>query len=128
MAMRKIIKTQIVQWKSNAEFAVINELKNKDWDVIISIVNYGDYQNTKTFTCKDLKEANSLLLKGDEIVKYEFRIWEDDKTNSYNIDTKEISYRSYVIKANSEDEAKQKISKGDCVTEIEIISITKNEK
>ena len=123
--MRKIIKTQTVQWKSNAEFAVINELKNKDWDVIISIVHYGDYQNIKTFTCKDLKEANSLLLKGDEIVKYEFRIWEDDKINTYNIQTKEISYKSYAIRANSEDEAKQKISKSDITTEIEIISVTK---
>lgn len=125
--MRKIIKTQIVQWKSNAEFIAADSLVDKDWDVIISVVNFGDYQNTKQFTCKNLDEANSILRKGDEIVKYEFRLWDDDGLNSYNIDTKEIHYRTRVIKAKNEDEAREKV-KGDRITEIEIISITKNER
>lgn len=127
MDMRKIIKTQIVQWKSNAEFIAADSLVDKDWDVIISVVNFGDYQNTKQFTCKNLDEANSILRKGDEIVKYEFRLWDDDGLNSYNIDTKEIHYRTRVIKAKNEDEAREKV-KGDRITEIEIISITKNER
>lgn len=126
--MRTIIKRQIIHWKSNAEFAVNNELKDKDWDVIVSIINSGDYQNIKQFTCKNLNEAKSILKPGDEIVEYEFRLWDDDNLNSYNIDTKEIFYRSYVIRAKSEEEAIQKVSKGDCTTEIEIISVTKNER
>lgn len=126
--MRTIVKRQTVQWKSNAEFIVENELKDWDWDVIVSVVNYGDYQNIKQFICKNLNEAKLILLKGDEIVEYEFRLWDDDGLNSYNIDTKEIFYRSYVIRAKNEEEAKQKISKGDCTTEIEIISVTKNER
>lgn len=128
--MRTIVKTQIVQWKSNAEFVVENELKGKgweDWDVRVSIINNGDYQNTKQFTCKNLDEANQLLNKGDEIVKYEFRLWDDDGLNSYTIDTKETHYRTRVIKAQNEDEAREKV-KGDRITEIEIISITKNER
>jgi hypothetical protein len=130
MDMRTIVKTQIVQWKSNAEFIVENELKGKgwdDWDVRVSIINNGDYQNIKQFTCKNLDEANQLLNKGDEIVKYEFRLWDDDGLNSYTIDTKETHYRTRVIKAKNEDEAREKV-KGDRITEIEIISITKNER
>lgn len=134
---RKIIRTQVLLFQSNAEFVVENQLQGKDWDVVVSIVTLGDYENVKQFTCKNLTEANALLGKGDEIAKYEFRIWgkeeclsenniEEATENSYTIDVREIFYRSYVVRAKSKEEAIEKIDKGDITTEIEIISVTKH--
>jgi hypothetical protein len=132
MDMRTIVKTQIVQWKSNAEFVVENELKGKgwdDWDVRVSIINNGDYQNVKQFTCKNLDEANQLLNKGDEIVKYEFRLWDDNTDeHAYYINAKETIYKTFWINAVSEEEAREKVLNLNINAKIEIISITKNER